>query len=186
MFNKEKIQALEQSVATLTEDLNSEKEAISNLLECLKTTDGDVNKLRSEKDELENKFDAFKKVFEEVYKVRVDRTLEEMNEKSDKDKSAIREEIKKVTNVVTKLEEKSNNADKEHDELLAVLKENNEKLVKKCEELQLANVQIMNQHNDMIKRYEESIKAYAEQTQAMKDNILKKMNAKNIISVVEE
>ena len=48
MFNKEKIQALEQSVATLTEELNSEKEAISNLLECLKMTDEKVkNKKRS-------------------------------------------------------------------------------------------------------------------------------------------
>lgn len=179
MFNKEKIQALEQSVATLTEELNKANDEIKLLCDCLEA-------VKAEKIELENKYDAFMNAFENTYAPRIDRVIEEMGEKSGKDNSALRDEIKKVAGIVTKLEEKSNNADKEHDELLAVLKDNNDRLIKKCDELQLNNVQIMNEHKDMIKRYETNIKEYQTQTQVMKDNILKKMNAKNIISVVEE
>ena len=214
MFNGKKIESLEQSVTTLTEGLEKANNTIETLfsnfegvVEKLNDVQSENNKLKEElkvikeKDvefaekfdlacikqtELLEKYNAFKKAFEDNYAARIDRTLEEMNEKSDKDKSAIREEIKNVADVVVKLEKKSNNADKEHDELLAVLKDSNEKLIKKCEELQLSNVQIMNEHRDMIKRYEEDIKAYQAQTQNMKNNILKKMNANNIISVVEE
>ena len=214
MFNGKKIESLEQSVTTLTEGLEKANNTIEALFSNFEEVVEKLNDVRSENDKLKEelkgikekdveftekfdlvcikqaelleKYNVFKKAFEENYAARIDRTFEEINEKSDKDKSAIREEIKKVADVVTKLEEKSNNADKEHDELLAILKDNNERLIKKCEELQLSNVQIMNQHNDMIKRYEQSIKEYAEQTQNMKNNILKKMNANNIISVVEE
>lgn len=214
MFNGKKIESLEQSITTLTEGLEKANNTIESLfsnfeevVEKLNDVQSENNKLKNEiselkkqdfglaekfnlvcikQTELSEKHKAFKMAFEESYAARIDRTLEEMNEKSDKDKSAIREEIKNVADVVVKLEKKSNNADKEHDELLAVLKDNNERLIKKCDELQLSNVQIMNQHNDMIKRYEQSIKEYAEQTERMKNNVLKKMNANNIISVVEE
>lgn len=186
MFNKEKIQALEQSVATLTEELNSEKEAISNLLESLKMTDETVNKLQSEKDELEKNYSVFKKAFEEVYKVRIDRTLEEMVEKSNNDGSALREEIRKISDIIDELKGNSDKADEKHSTQIEALTKSTDALVKKCEDIQLSNVQIMNQHNDMIKRYEQSIKEYAEQTERMQNNVLKKMNANNIISVVEE
>ena len=186
MFNKEKIQALEQSVATLTEELNSEKEAISNLLESLKMTDEMINKLQSEKDELEENYSVFKKAFEEVYKVRIDRTLEEMVEKSNNDGSALREEIRKISDIIDELKGNSDKADEKHSTQIEALTKSTDALVKKCEDIQLSNVQIMNQHNDMIKRYEQSIKEYAEQAERMRNNVLKKINANNIISVVEE
>ena len=174
MFNKEKIQALEQSVATLTEELNSEKEAISNLLECLKKTNEYVDKLQSEKDELAKNFSTYAEKVSEEFKC-----IYKANEQ-------LASEIKEVSKELDELKDKSNNTDTEHSAQIKTLCDNNARLIAKCEELQLDNVKIMNQHNDMIKRYEESIKAYAKQTQVMKNNILKKMNANNIISVVEE
>lgn len=181
MFNNKKVESLEQSIATLTEELNNEKEAISNLLECLKKTNEYVDKLQSEKDELEKKYNSLannlsgyaEKVSEEFKRVY-------------KANEELASEIKEVSKELDVLKEKSNNADAEHSTQIKTLCDNNDRLIAKCEELQLSNVQIMNEHRDMIKRYEEDIKAYQTQTQNMKDNILKKMNANNIISVVEE
>lgn len=179
MFNGKKIESLEQSITTLTEELNKSNETIKSLFDCLET-------VKAEKNELENKYNAFKKAFEDTYIVRIDRTLEEITEKSEKDKSVLREEIRKVTEVIDELKGDSYKADEKHSTQIKSLIKSTDALVKKCEDIQLSNVQIMNQHNDMIKRYEQSIKEYAEQTQSMKNNILKKMNASNIISVVEE
>lgn len=186
MFNGKKIESLEMSIATLTEELNSEKDAINNLLGCLERTNKYIEKLQSEKDELEKNYSAFKKAFEEVYKVRIDRTLEEMVEKSNNDSSALREEIRKILDIINELKGNSDKADEKHNIQIEALTKSTDALVKKCEDIQLSNVQIMNEHRDMIKRYEESIKGYAEQTERMKNNVLKKMNANNIISVVEE
>lgn len=217
MFDGKRINSLETSVTTLTEELEKANNTIEALfsnfeevVEKLNDVQSENNKLKNEIKELneilkekDNKFaNKLNKLFLEkeglyktcddlkkslnIYAGSVDKTIEEIEKKSEKDTDAFRNEIKNVADVVVKLEKKSNNADKEHDELLAVLKDSNEKLIKKCEELQLSNVQIMNEHRDMIKRYEEDIKAYQAQTQNMKNNILKKMNANNIISIVEE
>ena len=97
MFNKEKIQALEQSVATLTEELEKANEAIKSLSDCLE-------EVKTKKSELEQKYNAFTSAFVNSYAPRIDRTIEEMNEKSGKDNSALRDEIKKVADVVAKLE----------------------------------------------------------------------------------
>lgn len=216
MFNGKKIESLEQSVTTLTEGLEKANNTIEGLFSNFEEVVSKLNEVVLENDKLKEEIKALRETdfdlaekFDimcinhngladeckalceslNIYGNGVDKTLEELNEKiekSEKDNATLKEEIGKFASTVSTLEEKSNTADKEHDELLAILKDNNERLIKKCEELQLSNVQIMNQHNDMIKRYEQSIKEYAEQTQNMKNNILKKMNANNIISVVEE
>jgi len=200
MFNGKKIESLEQSINTLTERLDRDNNMIDALFDNIKELVEKLNDAQSENDklkdelkeikekyiELAERHDAFKTAFENSYVPRIDRTFKEMDEKSDEDKFALKEEIKNVVYIISALDEKSNNADKEHSEQIKVLCDNNEKLIKKCEELQLSNVQIMNQHNDMIKYYEKNIKEYQTQTQAMKNNILKKMNVNNIISVVEE
>lgn len=186
MFNNKKVESLEQSVATLTEELNSEKEAISNLLECLKKTNECMDKMQSEKDELEKKYNAFKKAFEESYMQSVDRNFLEIKDTFDKNNSIIKETISEIVKAFDELKYDSDKADEKHNAQIEALTKSTEALVKKCEDIQLSNVQIMNQHNDMIKRYEASIKEYAEQAERMRNNVLKKINANNIISVVEE
>ena len=160
MFDGKKINSLEQSVTTLTEELARANETIVSLNNTIESLFENVEEIIAElnrtKTELNNKYDS---------------VVKEVN--------VVEEKIDNVAN-------KSNTADTEHGTQLKLLNETNNRLVKKCEDLQLANVQIMNQHNDMVKRYEQSIKEYAELTQHMKENILKKMNAKNIVSVVEE
>jgi len=156
MFDGKKINSLETSVATLTEELNRTNETIASLYENMKNIVTELNKIKSEKDVLENKYDSLCDAIKEM--------------KENAEAAAI----------------KSNTADVEHETQLQMLRDNNDRLIKKCEELQMSNVQIMNQHNDMIKRYEQSILGYAEQAEHMKNNVLKKMNANNIISVVEE
>ena len=183
MFNKEKIQALEQSVATLTEELNSEKEAIGNLLESLKMTDEKVNKLQSEKDELEKKYNSLANNLS-GYAEKVSEEFKRTYEKCEN--SSITEEIKALREHVGELAVQYSSADEKHNAQIETLTKSTDALVKKCEDIQLSNVQIMNEHRDMIKRYEESIKGYAKQTERMQNNVLKKMNANNIISVVEE
>ena len=186
MFNKEKIQALEQSVAALTEELNKTKEIFESITKTIDIVNKKVDTVYDEKTYLEKKYNAFKKAFDETYKVRIDKTLEEMSEKSEKDKSTLREEIRKVSEIIDELKKNSDKADEKHNAQIESLTKSTDALVKKCEDIQLSNVQIMNEHRDMIKRYEESIKGYAEQTERMQNNVLKKMNANNIISVVEE
>lgn len=220
MFDGKRINSLETSVTTLTEELEKANNMIEALFSNFEEVVEKLNDVQSENNKLKNEISELKKqdfVLAEkfdlvcikekalvercddlakslnIYAEGTDKDLEEIHDKLEMNNSSLKDEIVKIKDAieklfgtVAKLEEKSNNADKEHDELLAILKDNNERLIKKCEELQLSNVQIMNQHNDMIKRYEQSIKEYAEQTQNMKNNILKKMNANNIISVVEE
>lgn len=207
MFNNKKVESLEQSVATLTEGLDKANNTIDTLLDNIEELVEKLNNVQYEKNkfedkyndleeqlknvcenysELENKYNDFVNAFKNSYATRIDRTFEEMTAKSDKDRSALREEIRKVTEIIDELKRKSDKADEKHSTQIEALTKSTDALVKKCEDIQLSNVQIMNQHNDMIKRYEESIKGYAEQTQVMKDNILKKMNISNVINVVEE
>ena len=181
MFNKEKIQALEQGYSTLSEELTRANETITilkntvdSLFENIEEIVGELNKTKSEKDELAKNFGTYAEKVSEEFK-RVYKANEELAS-----------EIKEVSKELDELKEKSNNADAEHSAQIKTLCDNNDRLIAKCEELQLSNVQIMNEHRDMIKRYEESIKGYAEQTERMQNNVLKKMNANNIISVVEE
>lgn len=186
MFDGKRINSLEQSVATLTEELNSEKEAISNLLECLKKTNECMDKLQSEKDELEKKYNAFKKELEETYMPAVDRNFLEIKDTFEKNNSIIKEALGEIAVAFDELKHNSDKADEKHNAQIESLTKSTDALVKKCEDIQLSNVQIMSQHNNMIKRYEKTIKEYAEQTERMKNNVLKKMNANNIINVVEE
>ena len=144
MFDGKKINSLEQSVTTLTEELARANETIVSLNNTIESLFENVEEIIAElnrtKTELNNKYDS---------------VVKEVN--------VVEEKIDNVAN-------KSNTADTEHGTQLKLLNETNNRLVKKCEDLQLANV----------------IKEYAELTQHMKENILKKMNAKNIVSVVEE
>lgn len=213
MFNGKKIESLEQSVTTLTEGLEKANNTIEGLFSNFEEVIEKLNDVQSENNKLSNEISELKKqdfVFAEkfdavcinqtvlaerydslgkslnIYANSVDKDLDEICEKSNNDNSALREEIRKVSEIIDELKSKSDKADEEHNKQLESLTKSTNALIKKCEDIQLSNVQIMNEHRDMIKRYEESIKGYAEQTERMKNNVLKKMNANNIISVVEE
>ena len=213
MFNGKKIESLEQSVTTLTEGLEKTNNMIEALFSNFEEVVEKLNDVQSENDKLKNEISELKKqdfVFAEkfdavcinqtvlaerydslgkslnIYANSVDKDLDEICEKSNNDNSALREEIRKFSEIIDELKSKSDKVDEEHNKQLEALTKSTNALIKKCEDIQLSNVQIMNEHRDMIKRYEESIKGYAEQTERMKNNVLKKMNANNIISVVEE
>ena len=213
MFNGKKIESLEQSVTTLIEGLEKTNNMIEALFSNFEEVVEKLNDVRSENDKLKEEIKNLKEKdidfsvkFDEVcinqnglaerynslgkslniYANSVDKDLDEIREKSDRDNSVLREEIRKVSDIIDELKCISDKADEKHSTQIEALTKSTDALVKKCEDIQLSNVQIMNEHRDMIKRYEESIKGYAEQTERMKNNVLKKMNANNIISVVEE
>ncbi len=178
MFNKEKIQALEQSVATLTEELTKANEVIESLYKDLERVMESVDKIQYEKEGLVKTFGD--------YTLKVSEEFTNLDKKYTDENNSLKDEVESLRKYIGELADNYSSADEEHNNQLAALKQSTDNLVKKCEDIQLSNVQVMNQHNDMIKRYEQSIKGYAEQTQIMKNNILKKMNANNIISIVED
>ena len=183
MFNKEKIQALEQSVATLTEELIKANATISSLSNNIEEVIEELKNVKSEKDELEKKYNSLANNLS-GYAEKVSEEFKRTYEKCEN--SSIAEEIKLLKEHVNKLAVQYSSADEKHNAQIETLTKSTDALVKKCEDIQLSNVQIMIQHNDMINRYETSIKGYAEQTERMRENVLKKMNAKNIISVIED
>ena len=175
MFDGKRINSLEQSVGTLTEELANANDTIRSLVDGIERIEDKYNAL------IENFNEYLRNVNTDINKV-----YKLYEEYEGKTSSVIKEETEKVAETISKLEEASNKADAEHASQINTLCKNNELLINKCRELQESNIQIAKQHSEMIERYERNIKEYQAQTQAMKNNILKKMNANNIISVVEE
>ena len=194
MFDGKRINSLEQSTITLTEDLNKANETIASLQETVvslknmnealfKNIEEIVSELKSGKDESEKKYNSLANNLS-GYAEKVSAEFKSMYDKCEN--ASVMEEINTLKEHVGELEVRYSSADERHNAQIETLTRSTDALVKKCEEVQLSNSQIMNQHNEMIKKYEQNIKEYADQTQIMKNNILKKMNANNIISVVEE
>ena len=167
LFNTDRIDSLEQSVATLTEGLEKTNNTISGIFENLTEIAENIQNLTGSFEDNKKKLTAL----EDTTFSFIDGISKDLD--------------KKLKNMVQNLEKKSDSSDEIHSNEIASLKQSIDALVTKCEELQNDNKELIRQHNEIVTRYEESIKGYREQTEHMKNNILKKMNMDNVFTVKE-
>lgn len=175
MFNRERIESLEQSVATLTEELQKKDNQIESLFVNIQEIVNELNSAKEENIQLKDKYDMLTASIEET----IDNLLYKLEDN-------INMQISKLDEDIKKLNKKSDKSDVEHNNQISLLYKSTDNLVKKCNELQSENEKIINEHNAMITKYEENIKAYQEQIEHMKNNILKKMNMDKMFEVKEE
>lgn len=185
LFNTNRIDSLEQSVATLTEGLEKTKSSVDTLYTNLTEIVNKVNELTDSSNKTNENIESmnhenassFKNMEESII------TLKDNFGKEIEEYTCSLEE--KIKTSIDALEKKSDKADDKHNEEIKSLKQSIDALVKECEELQNNNKELVKQHEEIIARYEESIKGYQEQTEHMKNNILKKMNMDNVFTVKE-
>ena len=185
LFNTDRIDSLEQSVATLTEGLEKTNNTISGIFENLTEIAENIQNLTGSFEDNKKKLTALEDTtFSFIDGISKDLDTK-IQDRIETVRKSMQELEQKLKNMVQNLEKKSDSSDEIHNNEIASLKQSIDALVTKCEELQNDNKELIRQHNEIVTRYEESIKGYREQTEHMKNNILKKMNMDNVFTVKE-